>query len=125
MISVKVTGSWDRIARYLEGIKQKKYLRIMERYGKKGVDALMKATPKDSGLTSQSWSYKIMQDANGATIEFHNDNINNHVNIAMILNYGHGTGTGGWVEGRDYINPAIQPVFDDMVEKLWKEVKSV
>jgi hypothetical protein len=125
MISVKVTGSWDRIARYLEGIKQKKYLRIMEKYGKKGVDALMKATPKDSGLTAQSWSYKIMQDANGATIEFHNDNINNHVNIAMILNYGHGTGTGGWVEGRDYINPAIQPVFDDMVEKLWKEVKSV
>ena len=125
MISVKVTGSWDRIARYLEGIKQKKYLRIMEKYGKKGVDALMKATPKDSGLTAQSWSYKITQDANGATIEFHNDNINNHVNIAMILNYGHGTGTGGWVEGRDYINPAIQPVFDDMVEKLWKEVKSV
>ena len=76
----------------------------------------------DTGLTAASWRYEISDDADGVSISFHNDNINQNVNIAIILQYGHGTGTGGWVEGRDYINPAIQPVFDKMAEDLWKEV---
>lgn len=125
MISVKVTGSWDTIARYLEGIRRKKYVRIIEKYGQKGVEALSKATPTDTGTTASSWRYEVKVDKGGTTLEFHNDHINKGVNIAIILQYGHGTGTGGWVEGRDYINPAIQPVFDELVEELWKEVRSV
>ena len=125
MINVKVTGSWDRIARYLEGIKQKKYIEIVQKYGEKGIEVLSKATPVDTGKTASMWRYTVKPNKNGIVIEFHNDNVNNHVNIAMILNYGHGTGTGGWVAGREYINPAIQPVFDELVEELWKEVKSV
>lgn len=123
MISVKVTGSWDTIGRYLEGIKRKKYVRIIHKYGVKGVEVLSQATPKDTGLTASLWRYAVNTDDNGTTLEFHNDSINKEVNIAIILNYGHGTGTGGWVEGRAYINPAIQPVFDELVEELWKEVK--
>lgn len=125
MISAKVTGSWDTIARYLEGIRRKKYVRIIEKYGQKGVEALSKATPTDTGTTASSWRYVVKTDKGGTTLEFHNDHINKGVNIAIILQYGHGTGTGGWVEGRDYINPAIQPVFDELVEELWKEVRSV
>jgi hypothetical protein len=123
MISVKVTGSWDTIGRYLEGIKRKKYVRIIQKYGEKGVEVLSQATPKDTGLTASMWRYVVKTDNNGTALEFHNDHINKGVNIAIILQYGHGTGTGGWVEGRDYINPAIQPLFDELVEELWKEVK--
>ena len=95
---------------------------MLDKYGRAGVDALSSATPVDSGLTASSWSYKIVQGRGVATIEFHNSNFNEGVPSAIILQYGHGTGTGGWVEGRDYINPAIQPVFNKIVEDAWKEV---
>ena len=86
-----------------------------------GVKALEDATPRDTGKTASSWYYEIENQNGKATISFHNSNVENNVSIAVILQYGHGTRNGGWVEGRDYINPAVQPVFDDIADKAWKE----
>ena len=86
------------------------------------MSALAAATPLESGKTASSWTYEIQNGASGSRITFSNTHINNGVNIAIILQYGHGTGTGGWVEGRDYINPAIRPVFDNIADAVWKEV---
>ena len=94
----------------------------LDSYGVKGVEALRNATPKDTGLTANSWSYKIEKSNNNITISFENSNINNGVPIAIILQYGHGTRNGGWVEGYDYINPAIRPIFDELAKAAWKEV---
>ena len=89
------------------------------------VEALSAATPVDSGLTASSWYYEIEHNDTGASISFFNSNVNEGVPIAIILQYGHGTGTGGWVEGRDYINPAIQPIFDQIANDVWREVTKV
>lgn len=98
---------------------------ILDKYGREGVAALTSATPVDSGTTAQSWYYEIKNQNGSATITFLNSHINKGVPIAIILQYGHGTGTGGWVEGRDYINPAIRPIFDRIVEEAWREVTKV
>jgi hypothetical protein len=90
-----------------------------------GVDALAKATPSESGLTAKSWGYRIYRNRNSTGIEWYNSNENNGVNIAILLQYGHGTGTGGYVSGQDYINPAIRPIFDRIAEDVWKKVTSV
>lgn len=95
----------------------------LDKYGSKGVAALKKATPKDTGLTANSWSYKITRSKNSVTISFENSNINDGVPIAIILQYGHGTRNGGWVEGYDYINPAVRPIFEELAKAAWKEVK--
>ena len=92
-------------------------------YGQRGVDALKKATPKDTGLTADSWRYEIKISKSDVKIIWSNLNIQNGVPIAVILQYGHATGTGGYVQGIDYINPAIKPIFDDISEKVWKEMK--
>ena len=97
---------------------------ILDKYGRKGVDALAEATPKDSGITAESWSYEVVEDAGGYRIIWRNSNVNDGVMIAMLLQYGHGTGTGGWVEGVDYINPAIRGIFQDMADEAWREVTS-
>lgn len=97
---------------------------IFEEYGQKGVDALRSATPIDSGKTADSWEYEVNIQNDSVVINWFNTNVNRGVNIAVILQYGHGTRNGGYVQGRDYINPAIKPVFDEMLEKLWKEVES-
>ena len=94
----------------------------LDKYGREGVTALASATPVDSGLTAKSWYYEVSVTNESATISFHNSNIQNGVPIAVILQYGHGTRNGGWVQGRDYINPAIQPVFDKIADAAWKEV---
>ena len=91
-------------------------------YGREGVAALASATPVDSGLTASSWYYEIINRNGTAQITFYNSNIQNGVPIAIILQYGHGTRNGGWVQGRDYINPAIQPIFDRIANDAWKEV---
>ena len=96
--------------------------KILDKYGAMGVSALAAATPMDSGLTANSWGYEISVGKEGATIYWTNTNQNNGVYIAVILQYGHGTGTGGYVQGRDYINPAIRPVFDKIAEEAWMEV---
>ena len=94
----------------------------LDKYGREGVAALSSATPVDTGLTANSWHYKIEQRSGSVSIVFYNSNIQNGVPIAIILQYGHGTRNGGWVQGRDYINPAIQPVFDKITEDAWREV---
>lgn len=98
---------------------------ILSKYGQIGVDALSSATPVDTGKTASSWSYKIKRQNGKISLEFHNSNINKGVPIAIILQYGHATSNGGWVQGRDYINPAVQPLFDKIIEELRKEVDRI
>lgn len=122
MISFRHKGDFSKATRYLERLKRASSFGILDKYGKEGVAALASATPVDSGLTASSWYYKIERNATSTTIGFYNSHVNQGVPIAIILQYGHGTGTGGWVQGRDYINPAIQPVFDRIVNDAWREV---
>lgn len=122
MISFRHKGDFSKTSRYLERVKEVARLGILDRYGREGVAALASATPVDTGLTANSWSYEIKHTKDSATITFHNSNIQNGVPIAIILQYGHGTGTGGWVEGIDYINPAIQPIFNRIADESWREV---
>ena len=122
MISFRQKGDFSKATRYLEKVKGAARLSILDKYGREGVAALASATPVESGLTASSWEYKIERTRGSATISFHNTNIQNGVPIAIILQYGHGTGTGGWVQGRDYINPVIQPIFDKIANDAWKEV---
>ncbi len=122
MITFRQKGDFSNLTRYLERVKGAVNLSVLDRYGREGVAALASATPVDSGETANSWYYKVENKNGSATISFYNSNIQNGVPIAIILQYGHGTGTGGWVQGRDYINPAIQPIFDKIAEEAWKEV---
>lgn len=124
MIRLKSSGNYSKATSYLERLKEVAKISILDHYGKMGVDALSAATPVDTGLTARSWNYEIIRSRNGFTLRFNNTNIQNGVPIAIILQYGHGTRNGGYVSGRDYINPAIQPVFDEMAENLWKEVRN-
>ena len=122
MIKFKQNGDFSKLTKFLEKTKEAVKLEDLERFGKAGVSALASATPVETGLTANSWYYKIERDNGSATISFHNSNIQNGVPIAIILQYGHGTRNGGWVQGRDYINPAIQPIFDQIANEAWKEV---
>ena len=122
MISFKQKGDFSKLTRYLERNKKVDRRRILNKYGARCVAALASATPVDSGLTANSWYYEIVDKPGSTELSFYNSNRQNGVLIAIILQYGHGTGTGGWVEGRDYINPAIQPIFDQIVEEAWREV---
>lgn len=122
MITIRHRGSLSKTTRFLERAKHAVRLADLDKYGREGVAALASATPIESGLTASSWYYEISYSASGARITFNNSNVNKGVPIAIILQYGHGTGTGGWVEGRDYINPAIQPIFDRLVNDAWREV---
>lgn len=122
MITFRSKGDYSKATRYFERVKEALKLSILDKYGKQGVAALSSATPVESGKTANSWNYEIVRESGSAKIVFTNSNINKGVPIAIILQYGHGTGTGGWVEGRDYINPAIQPIFDKIVDDAWREV---
>lgn len=123
MITFRQKGDFKKLSGYLERVKEKVKLGSLDRYGSEGVRALSAATPKESGKTASSWGYRIERSDGSVSIIFTNSNINQGVPIAIILQYGHGTGTGGYVQGRDYINPAIQPVFDKMAQEAWEEVK--
>lgn len=122
MIRFRHKGNFSKTTRYLERVKSAIGLGILDKYGREGVSALASATPVESGLTASSWDYKVTYKNGTATIAFLNTNVNQGVSIAVILQYGHGTGTGGWVQGRDYINPAIQPIFDKIANEAWREV---
>lgn len=122
MIKIRQKGDFSITKRYLTKTKKAIQLSDLEHYGREGVAALASATPFDTGLTANSWYYEITRGDESATISFHNSNIQNGVPIAIILQYGHGTRTGGWVQGRDYINPVIQPLFDKIANKAWREV---
>ena len=122
MISFRQKGDFSKLTNFLEKAKEAVKLGNLDKYGREGVAALASATPIDSGLTADSWYYKITNENGSASITFYNSNIQNGCPIAIILQYGHGTNNGGWVEGRDYINPAIQPIFDEIAENAWREV---
>ena len=125
MITIKQRGDFSKLTSYLERIKHVFKASDLDKYGKRGVELLSDATPVDSGLTASSWDYSVDISSNGASISFFNTNINNGAPIAILLQYGHGTRNGGWVAGRDYINPAIQPLFDEIADEAWKEVTRV
>ncbi len=122
MISFRQKGDFSKLTHFLEKAKGSVRLGDLDKYGREGVAALASATPIDSGQTANSWYYKIINKNGSATIAFYNSNIQNGVPIAIILQYGHGTRNDGWVQGRDYINPAIQPIFDKIINDAWREV---
>lgn len=121
-IKLSSKGDFSKTVDYLTGLKKLDMKKILEKYGELGIDALLEATPKRTGLTSRSWDYKVTVNSREATINWFNTNVQNGLNIAVILQYGHGTKTGGYVRGRDYINPAMQPIFDEIADLAWKEV---
>jgi len=125
MITFKQTGDFSKTKRAFKKMQDVTKKGILDKYGKAGVAALASATPTESGKTAGSWTYEIQNSASGSSITWSNTNVNKGVNIAIILQYGHGTGTGGWVSGRDYINPAMRPVFDNIAESVWKEIINV
>ena len=122
MISFRQKGDFSKLTRFLEKAKETVKIGDLDHYGREGVAALSSATPVDTGLTASSWYYEIKHDKGSVKISFNNSNVQKGVPIAIILQYGHATGNGGWVEGRDYINPAIQPIFDKIANDAWKEV---
>lgn len=117
-------GNFQKTDNFLKKAKQGDYFRSLEKFAQEGVNALASATPIDSGKTAASWDYTISRSKGSVSITWTNSNINDGVNIAIIIQYGHGTRNGGYVQGRDYINPAIRPVFDKIAENVWKEVTS-
>ena len=125
MISIRQKGDFSKLSRYFERVREAARLGVLDKYGREGVAALSSATPVKTGKTAASWTYEIERQHGSVSIVFHNTNINKGVPIAIILQTGHGTGTGGWVQGRDYINPAIQPIFDKIADSAWKEVTSI
>lgn len=122
MIRFRQKGNFSKLSNFLERAKNVVRIGDLDKYGREGVAALASATPVESGLTASSWTYEIVRGKGSVSIRFNNSNIQNGVPIAIILQYGHGTGTGGWVEGRDYINPSVQPLFDKIANIAWKEV---
>lgn len=125
MICFRQKGDFSKLSRYLERVKEAAKLGVLDKYGREGVAALSSATPVESGKTASSWYYEIKRQNGSVSITFNNSNINKGVPIAIVLQYGHGTGTGGWVQGRDYINPAIRPIFDRIADDAWKEVTKI
>lgn len=125
MVKVTVKGDFKKTSDFLKGIKERRQYKILEEYAQKGVDALQEATPKRTGLTASSWSYEIEQNPKTITISWTNSNFNQGVPIALVIQYGHGMPNGGYVKGIDYINPAMQPIFDEMADMVWKEVSSL
>lgn len=122
VIKLRQTGDFKRTEKFLSGLVGAHYMRKLKKFGEKGVEALKAATPVDSGKTAESWSYEIAEEAGRTSIFWKNSNINDGVCIAIILHYGHGTRNGGFVEGKNYITPAIQPILDEMADAVWKEV---
>lgn len=125
MLTIRQKGDFSKLTRYLVRLDQVVKRADLSKYGNKGVAALASATPVDTSLTANSWYYEIERKRGQASITFYNSNVQRGINIAIILQYGHGTGNGGWVAGRDYINPAIQPIFDEIADNAWKEVTSL
>ena len=122
MIEFKHSGNFNNFQKFLLKASRNNYILVLEKYGQLGVEALSAATPLESGETASSWSFEIERGTNQTAIRWINSNTNQGVNIAIILQYGHGTNGGGYVEGIDYINPAMKPIFDSMADELWKEV---
>lgn len=121
-VRITSSGDYSKTLQFLNRLQHKDYLNILAEYGRRGVDILRSATPKDTGKTADSWYYEIKQDRERTTISWCNRNINDGVSIAAVIQYGHSAGDGYYVKGVDYINPAMKPVFDDLANECWKEV---
>lgn len=124
MIKITNRGNFDKTFKFMKSMKDRRYLEILNRYAQEGVDALEAATPRDTGKTAESWGYRIERTDHSAIIYFTNDNAPYGVSVAFLIQYGHATKNGGYVQGIDYINPALRPVFEKMAENAWKEVTS-
>lgn len=123
MISIKSKGSFKNTDAFLERMKHADIMKALDRYGRDGVYALASATPEDTGLTADSWTYEVYEEHKKVySIVWKNDNVKAGVPVVILLQYGHGTGTGGYVHGRDFINPAIMPIFDRIANDVWKVV---
>lgn len=122
MMSFKYKGSWKDTFSFFGRTLDKEYIAILERYAREGVAALAANTPVDSGDTAAAWEYQIKTDRRSTAISWINTNKGGNVSVAILLQYGHATGTGGYVQGRDFINPALQPIFDKIAEEVWREV---
>lgn len=126
-ITIRMTekGDFQKSFKFLKAMREKMFLRSLNKYGQMGVDALAAATPKRTGLTANSWHYEIVNYSDNVTLRWYNTNVNKDwYNVALMIQYGHGTGTGGWVEGIDYINPALKPVFDKIAKSIWIEIQN-
>lgn len=123
MFSMSSSGDFSDTEKFLKSMQQGELFRNLDKYGRMGVDALARATPVDTSLTANSWAYRIINSRTNPGIEWYNTNIKGGTSVAILIQYGHGTGTGGYVQGRDYINPGIRPVFDKIVDDIWKRVK--
>ncbi len=125
MIKIKQTGSFKSTESFLENASKLNIMRVLNRYGQDGVDALASATPVSTGLTSNSWSYKVRREKGSYYLEWSNSNRPNGVLVAVLLQYGHGTRNGGYVEGVDYINPSMKHIFETIANEAWKEVTNI
>lgn len=122
MITFESKGSFNKTEAWLKRLTTEEIFNSLSRYGAMGVSALASATPVDTGLTASSWTAEVSKTGNGWQIVWSNTHVEGGLPIAILLQYGHGTGTGGYVQGRDYINPAIQPIFDQIAQSVWEEV---
>lgn len=122
MVVIKHKGNFERSTKFLNNLFKFEVMHILRKYGEKGVQALAEATPKDTGRTAESWSYEIAGSKGNYSITWKNSNVNRGINIAVILDTGHGTGTGGYVAGKNYIDPTIQPIFEQIANDAWREV---
>lgn len=123
MIHIKQKGDFSNTEKYLKKSPELSEISVLDKYGMEGIEALKLYTPKDSGETANSWYYNIERKNGEVSISFNNSKVNNGVVIAVILYYGHATNNGGWVQGIDYINPALKPVFEKIAQEAWKEVR--
>lgn len=125
LASIVQIGNFNKTDKFLRVVTNLQYTFILERYGREGVNALSTATPIETGKTANSWNYNIKTYKGGSSITWTNSNVINGASIAILLQYGHGTGNGGYVQGRDYINPALKPIFDKIANDAWKEVTTL
>lgn len=122
MVKLSSRGSFKNSFAFFKKMQSKSMYDILDKYGREGVAALSAATPVDTGLTAASWGYEIEINDKMAKISWWNSNTNKGTPIALLIQYGHATGNGGYVEGIDYINPAMRPIFEELEKKVWKEV---
>lgn len=124
MIEIVSKGDWKHTRDFLFKLLHGDIFSDLDRYGRAGVDALAHATPVKTGLTAASWKYRVVKKPQGYTVEWYNTNAENGTSVAILIQYGHGTRNGGYVQGRNYINPAIRPIFDQMADDIWKKVRN-
>lgn len=124
MIRLSSSGSFAKTMQFLDRLRNGDIYKDLDQYGRRGVDALSAATPQDSGKTAASWTYTIKRSRSGVTIAWDNTNGEGKTKVAVLIQFGHGTGTGGYVSGRDFINPAMRPIFDQIAHDVWRKVTS-